>query len=638
MSGKGIRTLALLLLLILVALPLASCAGDGETPPADSQTGQATGTGTGATPPAENQPDRLQILSGGSTEYVIVRSWYASDWEQRMAVLFQDTIRALTGITIPITEDYEDAETGEIRAAKEIVIGTTNREDTYTPDYEGVGDGYHVFVSNERLVFASKSEGGLYLGIRKFFENFYAVDIETDKLEQLDFTDLSVPATYLSKQAFPSGEIPYMNALLDDYVIAYAAGDYMQGRMAYAVSLALKNATGLELDRVGTDAPAANSIVLRGTGADGSQMSNGRWELSVSGQTIAIAAGDYYGFTAAAGYLRSAYVNGHYPFTDGFSSRGSYIDTLGELNSSNAYAYQHTGDVRIMFYNTLWQNRTGQTSYDDVPAAERNRLQAEMIAQYMPDVLGLQEVDGSKRDKTGEYDIATLLKALGYAETLDPAVENLIGYNCTPLFYNTATTRLVDSEYYWYSVQSGTAANNDKSSKSLTWGVFEQIATGDRYLVVSTHMCTQDADIRLQQAQEAMELIDALVARYGCPAFIGGDFNASIDSSSCQLFLDNGYINAREEADVTTSLSSVKGYPAYSEELGMMRPNSTGVPEKELASLDHLLMTNGEAVTLTVFGVVADECTCAASDHLPIFVDAVFTADPMAGAEWSERY
>ena len=70
----------------------------------------------------------------------------------------------------------------------------------------------------------------------------------------------------------------------------------------------------------------------------------------------------------------------------------------------------------------------------------------------------------------------------------------------------------------------------------------------------------------------------------------------------------------------------------------MMRPNSTGVPEKELDSVDHLLMTNGEAVTLTVFGVVADECTCAASDHLPIFVDAVFTADPMAGAEWSERY
>ena len=61
MSGKGIRTLALLLLLILVALPLASCAGDGETPPADSQTGHSTHTQDQATSPAAFSTMKIRV-------------------------------------------------------------------------------------------------------------------------------------------------------------------------------------------------------------------------------------------------------------------------------------------------------------------------------------------------------------------------------------------------------------------------------------------------------------------------------------------------------------------------------------------------------------------------------------------------
>ena len=636
MTAKRIRWIGLLLVLAMLSLPATSCRG--KAPGGDPGT-QAPADPTADTdaPEPQQQPEQLKILENGTTDYVIVRSWYAQDWEIELAVRFRDTIQALTGITIPIVEDYEDPDAGITRTEKEIVIGTTNREDEYSPDYESIGDGYHVFVANERLVFASKSHAGLYLAIHQFFENIYAVDIDSEDLKRLDYTDLTVTAKYNSMDSFPSGTVPYMDVNFSDYTVTYAENDYMQKRMALVISSALHSQTGLTLPCVGTDVPAAASVALCSENGNGDKIGSGKWELNVSGDTIYICASDYYGFEGAAYYLKTAYKNGHYPFSEGFTANGTYTDSLNQLTASDAYAYQHKGDVRVMFYNALWQNRTGNYDYDDVPAAERNILQAEMIAQYMPDVLGLQEMDASKRSNCQENDLGKLLSALGYVETIDPAVENRIGINCTPLFYLPETTMLIDSAYYWYQAQDANAAGNDQSSKALTWGVFENLATGERFIAISTHMCTRDAAVREKQAQEAVALISRLAEEYHCPVFIGGDYNDIAGSPAYQALIDSGCVDVQQEASVSTDIKSSKNYPKYDSQLGMMRPNGDAVPGAQ-NSVDHVLLYRGEDITLQVFGIVVDECTRSASDHLPLFVDFIFSADPAAGAEWSGRY
>ena len=101
-------------------------------------------------------------------------------------------------------------------------------------------------------------------------------------------------------------------------------------------------------------------------------------------------------------------------------------------------------------------------------------------------------------------------------------------FNCAPLLYNTKTTRLIKSEYYWYKNQwdkrDGMSHENsagDCASKAATWGVFESIATRERYIVISTHMCTRSDYIRGLQGQEMVDLIEQLhilIRNSGFPA------------------------------------------------------------------------------------------------------------------------
>lgn len=631
MSKRIIRTVGLVLALLAGVFQMASCGGAAVDGKPESSAQNTADNETTAAPDNRQQPDRLEIIRDGKTDYVIVRSLAAKDWEISLSKLFCDTVQALTGVAIPIVDDYENAETGETRAEKEIVFGTTNRENEYTVDYSDIGDGYRVFVSYERLVFASKSETGLYFAVRKFFENTFSLNIETDTPKRLDYTDFSVSAKYLSVDRLKSGAVPYLDADFANYSVAYATGDYMQKRMARLLSDALNETIGIRLNCVETDAPSETSVVLHNTDADGKSIQKGHWILEVSGKTIHARASDYYGFGGIAFYLKAAYKNGHYDFRDGFAADGTYTDALTAITASTAYAYRRVGDNRVMFYNALWQDSAGTYRF---PTAERNLLQAQMVAQYLPDVIGFQEMDNAKRD--GEGSLAGLLAVLGYAETVDPRVDNDMKVNYTPLFYNQNTTKLVKSEYVWYTAQDTTAGKMDQSSKALTWGVFENKRTGDRYLVISTHMCTRDDTVRGRQAQEAIALIAELAEAYHCPVFLGGDMNGTAEAANYRAFLAAGYTDVQKVSAVTTNVNTHAAYPSYNSDLGMLRP--TGAVSLNPNSIDRILLANGESVFLKVFGVVADECTRSASDHFPMFVDFSFAGKEISGSEWSGRY
>ena len=55
-------------------------------------------------------------------------------------------------------------------------------------------------------------------------------------------------------------------------------------------------------------------------------------------------------------------------------------------------------------------------------------------------------------------------------------------------------------------------------------------------------------------------------------------------------------------------------------------------------SVDHITVSNNDLM-IGVFGVVVDECTRSASDHLPIFIDfSAKNTETDSDADWSERY
>lgn len=604
---------------LLMLIGLVGCAG------ADGAGDRSTAREPALSTPAERQqPERLELVRDGTTDYVIVRSASATAWELRLARRFSNVMQALTGVEIPVVSDRESGTAGAVRTEKEIVIGSTNRENELAVAYETIGDGYQAFVSYERLVLASRSEAGLYLAIRHFFQAVLSVDLTAGTPERLADPNVFVPADYQSTCAFPSGEIPFLNAELDRYVVSYVTGDPMQKRMAVLCADAFREATGASLPCVAADTPADTAFVLCATDQTGAPLGSGRWQLDVSGKTVYLRASDYYGFGGVAHYLKTAFQNGHYAFADGFQIGGDYIDSLIELTASSAYAYRRGGDNRVLFYNALWQNSADRYLF---PTPERNLLQAQMIAQYLPDVIGFQEMDAFKRGS--DSSLAERIARLGYAETLDPAVANEMQINYTPLFYNTNTTLLVKSAYNWYAAQDRNAGQDDRSSKALTWGVFENKRTGDRYLVISTHMCTRDDSVRGEQAKEALALIAVLVAEYDCPVILGGDLNGTSTSANYRLFTENGLLDVQKQAEVTSGVNTWHDYPSYDDERGMILP--TAGARLGADSIDRILIANADRVSLKLFGVVVDACTLSASDHFPIFVDFSFSAGANAG-------
>lgn len=637
MSKAWLRLISALLTIVLLGAAIASCspADDSGVPTGTSGSGESqTAGGTQEDP--EANPDRLQLIQDGVSDYVIVYSLSAGSFAIEMAQLFQSTIEALTGITIPITDDYENASAGVTRQAKEIVFGEGTRDNAYDAEYDRIGDGYRVFVADRRLVFASRSRTGMRMAIHIFIQALFSIDMTTEELYRLGFTDISLSKNFLSEVVFKSGEVPNMDVEFEKYVIAYGKDNYMQHRMALVMRSALKNTTGAALQCVETDTPTEQAIVLK----DNSTLGNGNWTFAISGKTITISAADYYGFTGAASYLGASFQNGYYGWTDGFTASGSYKDYLTNITASTAYAWKRAGGIRVMLNNTLWGDNSGHFDYKDVPINERNTLQAAMYAIYSPDVLGLQEFNITKRDGSS-YGTAValeqLLKDLGYAETISRDVVNSHpkDKNCTPLFYNTKTTRLLKSEYYWYADQADASicGDNDRSSKSMTWGVFEDIATGQKYIVASTHLCTQVEEVRVKQAKAAVAVIDALIEEYDCPAFIGGDFNSAFESAPYNEFVSGGYADTRFNAEITTDLGTRHGYPVFDQTLGLMRPSTDYG-----GSIDFIMAKNTSNTTINLFGVIADECSLSASDHLPLFIDFTIRATEVDNGEWSKRY
>ena len=430
---------------------------------------------------------------------------------------------------------------------------------------------------------------------------------------------------------------------LNGGIVLHKNGDVIQKRWAYMISRAIAETAGVEMT-FGDVRPRRRvaKIALK----DDKKLTGGDWKITIADQNITFAAGSYYGYSAIERFLRSEDGQAFYALENGYTAEGNYKTSLTALEQSTRYAYDKRGECRVMFYNVLFGHYGFRKKEDgkplrDVPTPKRNPLQAEMVKQYMPDVIGCQEFNGTKRGDFVEYgpaiathphgDLGALFAKLGYKETCPRDVGYHPYYNNTPLFYNTKTTKLIKSEYFWYKDQIDDENRNncgagDCASKSITWGVFETKATGKRYIVLSTHMCTRSNGVRGLQAIEAVDLIKKLVAKYDCPAFLGGDFNGLMQHANYIYFTSEG-VNYTDVAlngvakEFASTARTHHTYPLYNKELDMEFVAPDDNTGENTNNIDHIMMTNADNVKVNVYGVVIDECSMSGSDHYPIFAD-----------------
>lgn len=288
---------------------------------------------------------------------------------------------------------------------------------------------------------------------------------------------------------------------------------------------------------------------------------------------------------------------------------------------ANVYAFRRHGTHRIMYYNILW---------DSIPSrapGERNIMTADLVREFSPEVVGFQECGRYKRIRLYSNDIVTQMERVGYREAPVADVKNSYhDCNCTPLFYKESEVSFIEGAYHWYSMQTPGLGEGDASSKSFSWGVFESRKTGERYIAVSNHMCTQVEEIREQQAQEAIRLFTELHERYGLPIVLGGDFNSNHHDRGYRCFRDFGkYDSAAGLAtEYVSPEKTFHPYPEFDPELGLCMPNGGAEYDTE-KSIDHILFpAKTDSLKVALFGVVVNAHSLATSDHFPVFADFTF--------------
>ena len=603
--------------------------------PEGSTSGTTTTTMTDKKPGDDGTDEpvlrQLEIVKDGKTDYVIVRSQTAESWELDAAKLFRTYIRALTGVDIPIKDDFEREGTDEVRTDKEIIIGSTNRENEFDADYASFDKGYSIFSSKYRFVILAGSEAGMDAAFDRFFSDVFGISVGSSLPETPLVEEFNINTSYKMSQKYTSAELPFIGVALKDYTIVFDNKDYMQLRYHADLDKITSAIAGTKLPVSTQKNNGGKNIIIEMD----SKLAGGYFKITVSGSDITISVADYYGFNAACKWIKSEFsANGYFKFKDGFSKTGRFMDYLTEETSSTAYAFERAGSTRVMFNNVLWQDFSGVTGrpQNDIPHVERHRLTTQMVSVYLPDVLGLQEVKAVERN--GENGIVTMLNGVGYTEVLNSGVSGMAN-SCTPLFYRQDTTKLIDSGFMVFKNQP----TSPDTSKSMTWGVFESKTDNQKYLVVSVHLETINKDIAVMQVGELTAKVAEIIAQYYCPVIVGGDYNAKYSETPYQAITnDYGYTSAREIATVTNNtVRTNQSYPKFDTSLQLMKPVEKDVIVGRENSVDHITLYKHNSLNISLFGIVVDDCALSASDHLPIFMDFTF-GDEEQENDWTEFY
>lgn len=193
------------------------------------------------------------------------------------------------------------------------------------------------------------------------------------------------------------------------------------------------------------------------------------------------------------------------------------------------------------------------------------------------------------------------------------------------------------------------ADNNTSDSRSLVWGVFEHIETGERVIVTNTHftpninlydenevlIASYGAAERIAEAGFVVDKIDALYEEYQCSVVMCGDYNSSVGGSGCKNVLAAGYKDTWQMADSKvdsngyhencinrTGHSSSSDAPtgAYRDAIDHIL-SKTELDVKSYDIITDKTFANGDRVT----------CVLDLSDHCPVVMTFTITTEISEG-------
>ncbi len=258
----------------------------------------------------------------------------------------------------------------------------------------------------------------------------------------------------------------------------------------------------------------------------------------------------------------------------------------------------------LLFNQNIWGNMKKEESI-----ANRNDLIRSVILREGADVCCFQECN-PRTSRAPECDISDKLAPLYREAALEHAHENF-----TPVFYNVETMQEIESGWFLFE------GKNDKNSKSVTWAVLEEKATGKRAAFLSVHFwwkweSDEDEEQRIANARQLAEFCCRLKERHSIPFFVTGDLNNGIGANQgCRAYyemLNCGMVDARTTAIETTDSHTAHHYPVRNEQ------NLYEGADMPFKTLDHIFTFGNNSAELHTFRVLTDTDALNSSDHCPL--------------------
>ena len=256
--------------------------------------------------------------------------------------------------------------------------------------------------------------------------------------------------------------------------------------------------------------------------------------------------------------------------------------------------------VRVMSTNIVAAGDLASLEYlgekYGVTYIDRVDIQASMILDYLPDFIGLQEIqEGTVNDVEG-YMHTELMKRIGHAYTevnLDEFVPVKVN-QWTPIAYHHGK---------WQLLEYGAATDDEilNVMHRWQWGIYRNKESGQLFAHMNLHgphSGNQEfRDFQPVFFSRVNERIKAILAKYPeIPVAVTGDYNQYYNKPALQAIqtgttLDTAYLVAKDST--------------YPEHYGV---------------IDHI-MINTDVVEAKVYRMVDNGLIYMSSDHRPCFVD-----------------
>jgi len=255
--------------------------------------------------------------------------------------------------------------------------------------------------------------------------------------------------------------------------------------------------------------------------------------------------------------------------------------------------------IRVMTTNIVAAGDLSSLKYlgekYDVTYVDRIDLQASMILDYLPDFIGLQEIQEGMVNKVEGYMHTELMKRIGCEYTKVDFDEFVpIKNQWTPIAYRHSA---------WELLEFRVAADEEimNAMHRWQWAVYRNKKNGQVFVHANLHGPHSGSQaFRYFQPvffSRVNEQIRALLERYGnVPVAITGDYNQLYDTPSISELrkdttLDTAYLVAKD----------------------------TTYPDK-YAGIDHI-MVNTDVVNVDVYRMIDNGLIYMTSDHRPSFAD-----------------